>query len=191
LNYQLSGEVPERMGSRTAITAPRNVYPCKDGRYVALSASMQGMVERLFHAIGQPELIDNPRFRTNSDRVANNDELDALIATFMAQHTQDECLQIFTDAQVTVGPVCDIAQLMEHPFIQGREVLVEVPDPDLGTVPMHNVTPRLSGTPGSIRTAAPVLGQHNAALLAELGLDAAAIERLAADGVISDAPTPE
>jgi len=184
LNYQLSGEVPQRMGSRTAITAPRNVYECKDGRFVALSASMQGMAEQLFRAIGRPELIDDPRFRNNTDRVENNDELDAIVAEFMGRHTQEECLQIFTEAKVTVGPVCDISQLMEHPYIQGREVLIESPDPELGTVPMHNVTPRLSETPGAVHSAAPELGQHNSELLTELGLSAAEIEQLVDERVI-------
>ncbi|MCB1811076.1 MAG: CoA transferase [Candidatus Competibacteraceae bacterium] len=184
LNYQLTGETPQRMGSRTAITAPRNVYACKDGRYVALSASMQGMAERLFRAIGRAELIDDPRFRSNTDRVANNDALDAIIAEFMAAHTQEECLAIFSQAQVTVGPVCDIEQLMEHPYIEGREVLVNAPDPELGSIPMHNVTPRLNGTPGSIRSPAPELGQHNAELLMELGFSSAEIEQLAQDKII-------
>ena len=184
LNYQLTGEIPQRMGSRTAITAPRNVYACKDGRFVALSASMQGMTEQLFHAIGQPELITDPRFRTNTDRVANNDALDAILATFMAAHTQAECLQIFSAAKVTVGPVCDIEQLLDHPYIQGREALINTPDPDLGPIPMHNVTPRLSGTPGAIHSPAPALGQHTAELLAELGLSSAKIEQLARDGIV-------
>ena len=184
LNYQLTGEAPQRMGSRTAITAPRNVYECKDGRFVALSASMQGMAEQLFRAIGRPELINDPRFRTNTDRVKNNDELDAIVAEFMAAHDQEECLRIFSEAQVTVGPVCDIAQLMNHPYVQGREVLASVPDPELGDIPMHNVTPRLTGTPGAIRSPAPELGQHNTELLTELGLSDVEVEQLGRDGVI-------
>ena len=184
LNYQLTGEAPQRMGSRTAITAPRNVYECKDGRFVALSASMQGMAEQLFRTIGRPELIDDPRFRSNSDRVKNNDELDAIVAEFMAAHTQEECLRIFGEAQVTVGPVCDIAQLMDHPYVQGREALIHVSDPELGDIPMHNVTPRLSGTPGDIHSPAPKLGQHNTELLTELGFSAAEIEQLEQDGCV-------
>jgi formyl-CoA transferase len=123
-NYAITQEVPKRMGSCTNITAPRNVYRCSDARYVALSAPMQAMAERLFRTIGRPDLIDDPRFRTNADRVANNDELDSIVAEFMAAHTQGENLRTFEEAGVTVGPVCDISQLMDHPYIRGCEVLV-------------------------------------------------------------------
>ena len=146
--YKLTGEVPTRTGSRAHHTARRNVYATKDGRYVALLASMQAMAKRLFHAIGRPELIDDPRFRTNSDRVANNDQLDPIVAEFIAAHSQDQLLEIFDTANVTVGPVGDISQLFDHPYINDRAIIVELPDDEMGGVPMHNVAPRLSGTPG-------------------------------------------
>ncbi len=183
-DYAITQEVPKRMGSCTNITAPRNVYRCSDARYVALSASMQAMAERLFRTIGRPDLIDDPRFRTNADRVANNSELDSIVADFMAAHTQEENLRTFAEAGVTVGPVCDISQLMDHPYIRGREVLVNYPDPDMGELPMHNVIPRLSETPGAIRTPAPELGQHNGELLGEIGYTEQEIERLAENGTI-------
>ncbi len=183
-NYAITQEVPKRMGSATNITAPRNVYCCSDGKYVALSASMQAMAERLFRTIGRPDLIDDPRFRTNSDRVAHNSELDSIVAEFMAAHTQGENLRTFEDAGVTVGPVCDISQLLDHPYLRGREVLVNYPDPDMGELPMHNVIPRLSETPGAIRTPAPELGQHNSELLGEIGYTEQDIKRLAETGTI-------
>ena len=183
-NYVMSGEAPERVGSRSEVTAPRNVYRCKDDKFVALSASMQSMAERLFKTIGRPDLIDDPRFKTNSDRVANNDVLDPIVAAFMAQHTQEENLRIFERTGVTVGPVCNIEQLMAHPFIKGREVLVSYPDEQMGELPMHNVVPRLGGTPGAIRTPAPALGQHTSELLIELGYSEHDIEALAVSGVV-------
>jgi crotonobetainyl-CoA:carnitine CoA-transferase CaiB-like acyl-CoA transferase len=183
-NYTITGEVPKRMGSSTNITAPRNVYRCSDGKYVALSASMQAMAERLFRSIGRPDLIDDPRFRTNADRVANNGELDSIVAEFMAAHTQEENLRTFEEATVTVGPVCDISQLMDHPYIRGREVLVNYPDSDMGELPMHNVIPRLSETPGAIRSPAPELGQHNCELLGEIGYTEQDVERLTKTGII-------
>ncbi|MCZ6452533.1 MAG: CoA transferase, partial [Deltaproteobacteria bacterium] len=183
-NYAITQEVPKRMGSCTNITAPRNVYRCSDGKYVALSASMQAMAERLFRTIGRSDLNDDPRFRTNADRVANNSELDSIVADFMAAHTQEENLRTFAEAGVTVGPVCDISQLMDYPYIREREVLVNYPDPDMGELPMHNVIPRLSETPGAIRTPAPELGQHNSELLGEIGYTEQEIERLAENGTI-------
>ncbi len=182
--YRLTGQVKPRVGSRSNTTAPRNVYRCKDGRYVALSASMQAMAERLFRAIGREDLIDNPKFRTNADRVANNDELDAIVAGYMARHTQAENLAHFERAGVTVGPVCDVSELVDHPFVQGREVLVTYPDEEMGRLPMHNVVPRLSETPGVIRRPAPGLGEHNREILAELGLTESDLDRLAREGAL-------
>jgi len=182
--YRLTGKVPERTGSRSNITAPRNTYRCKDGRYVALSASMQSMVERLLRAMDREDLLDDPRFRTNTDRVRNNDALDPIVAAFMAERTQAENLALFEQAGVTVGPVADIAQIVEDPMVRERAVLVDLPDAEMGRLPMHNVAARLSRTPGRIRTPAPDLGQHNAEIYGGLGLDAAEIARLAEQGVI-------
>ena len=182
--YQLTGRVPERTGSRSNQTAPRNAYRTSDGRYVALSASMQAMAERFFRAIGREDIIDDPRFKTNTDRVANNDDLDPQVADFMAEHTQAELLELFEAADVTVGPVADIAQLIDHPYVNDRAIIVDVPDGDLGRLPMHNTIPGMSQTPPAIRTPAPELGQHNADIFGELGLDASAIDSLKAEGVV-------
>ena len=145
---------------------------------------MQAMAERFFRAIGMPELIDDPKYRTNTDRVANNDELDPIVAEFMASKTQDELLELFEKADVTVGPVADIAQLMDHPYINDRAIIVDAPDAGMGRVPMHNVIPRMSGTPASLRTAAPDLGQHNDEIYGEIGLDREALARLGEAGVV-------
>ncbi len=182
--YRLTGKVPERTGSRSNQTAPRNAYRTKDGKYVALSASMQAMAERLFKTIGMPELIDDPKYKTNTDRVANNDELDPIVANFMASRTQAELLEIFEKADVTVGPVADIAQLIDHPYINDRAIIVDVPDDALGRLPMHNVIPRMSGTPAALRTAAPELGQHNFEIYSELGLGQSELDRLGTAGVV-------
>ncbi|MBT7760616.1 MAG: CoA transferase, partial [Rhodospirillaceae bacterium] len=77
--YQLTGQSAARSGSRSTTTAPRNTYRCKDGRFVALSASMQSMAERLFKTMGREDLINDPRFKTNADRVKNNDILDPIV----------------------------------------------------------------------------------------------------------------
>ena len=183
-NYRLTGEVDRRLGSRTAITAPRNVYRTADGGFVALSASTQGMTERLLDAIGRGELIDDPRFRTNADRVANVAALDEVIGGWIGARSMDENLAFFEAAGVTVGPVCDIADLVDHPLITERGLLVDLPDAEMGTIPMHSVVPRLSATPGAIRRPAPALGEHTREVRGELGLDDADLDRLARAGLI-------
>ena len=183
-NYRLTGKVKPRTGSRSTNSGPRNAYRTKDGHYVALSASTQKMAERTFTAIGRPDLIDNPRYKTNNDRVKNAEELDAIIGEFIAQRTQAENVAFFEKAEVTIGPIYDITQILEDPHFIDREVIADYPDPDMQAFPMHHVVPRLEGTPGSIRTPAPKLGQHNREFLHEAGVDDAKYAALLKAGIV-------
>jgi crotonobetainyl-CoA:carnitine CoA-transferase CaiB-like acyl-CoA transferase len=178
-NYRLSGTLKPRTGSRSTNSAPRNAYLCKDGNYVGLSGSIQKMAERLFRSIGRPELVDDPRFRTNASRLKNVEALDAIIGAFIAERTQAENVAFFEAAEVTIGPIYDTAQIMQDPHVIDRELIADYPDPEMGQLPMHHVVPRFLGTPGSIRTPAPALGQHNRELLAEVGIAGADLEALA------------
>lgn len=183
-NYRLTGKLKPRTGSRSTNSAPRNAYRCKDGRYVSLSASIQKMAERLFRSVGRPDLVDNPKFRTNADRVRNAEELDAIIGAFIAERTQAENVAFFEAAEVTIGPIYDTSQILEDPHFIEREVVSDYPDADMGILPMHHVVPRLGCTPGAIRTPAPELGEHNRSLLAETGIDDARYAQLVASGVV-------
>jgi len=182
--YRLTGEVRERTGSRSETTSPRNVFRTRDGRYIGISASIQAMAERLFRAIGRAEMIADPRFRTNTDRVRNAEACEAPIAAFIRARTLAENMAIFERAEVTAAPVYDIDQFMADPHVTAREILVDLPDDAMGLLPMHNVIPRLSATPGRLRRPAPALGEHTAEILGMLGLDRAEIDGLARDGVI-------
>jgi crotonobetainyl-CoA:carnitine CoA-transferase CaiB-like acyl-CoA transferase len=185
-NYRLTGEVPRRIGSRTHNTAPRNAYRCKDGSYVGLSASTEGMARRLFEAIGRPDLSNDPRFRTNGDRLRNVDALDAIIGAFIAERTQAENVAFFERAEVTIAPIYDIAQILEDQHVIERELVADYPDPDMGEIPMHHVVPRMERTPASIRTPAPALGEHNRALLAEVGIGEERYRELLAAGAVAE-----
>ncbi|MBM3374210.1 MAG: CoA transferase [Betaproteobacteria bacterium] len=182
-NYRLTGKVKPRTGSRSTNAGPRNAYRCKDGHYVCLSSSTQKMAERLFRSIGHPEFITDPRYATNEERVKHAVELDSVIGAFVAQRTQAENVAFFEEAEVTIGPIYDITQILEDPHFKARAILADYPDPDMGEFPMHHVVPRLSGTPASIRTPAPALGEHNRELLREAGIDDAAYQDLLASGV--------
>ena len=166
--WRITGRIPPRSGNRASITAPRNIYATSDGGWVALSASTQAMTERLFRAIGRPELIDDPRFASNADRLAHVGEIDAIIGDFVGMRTLAENLRFFGQAETTVGPVYDACGFEADPHVQGRGVLVEMEDADLGSIPMHAVVPRLSATPGALRRPAPRLGEHEAEILASL-----------------------
>ena len=130
------------------------------------------MAERLFLAMDRPDLVDDPRFRTNLDRRNHVDELDRLIQEYVEKLTLQECVDHFRAKQVTIGPVYDISQIVLDPHVVERGVLVEVPDSEIGSVPMHDVVPRLSGTPGRLRTPAPALGEHTEEILDRIGFDA-------------------
>lgn len=189
-NFRLTGRTRPRTGSRSTNSGPRNAYRCSDGLYVGLSASTQKMAQRTLRAIGRPDLIEDPRFRTNADRVKNAEALDAIIGAFIAQRTQAENVAYFEQAEVTIGPIYDIRQILEDPHFQARDILADYPDDETGAFPMHAVVPRLSGTPGAIRAPAPHLGQHNREVLAWLGIDDAACAKLLAEGAVVEGERP-
>jgi crotonobetainyl-CoA:carnitine CoA-transferase CaiB-like acyl-CoA transferase len=182
-NYRLTGKVKERTGSRSTGAAPRNVYRTKDGGWVCLSASTQGMAERVMRSVGRPDLVDDPRFKTNEARVANGLELDRIIGEFVARRTLDENVAFFEKAEVTIGPVNDIVRFMGDPHVRARALLADYPDEEMELFPMHAISSRFSGTPGAIRTPAPKLGQHTEEILSEAGLARDEIKAALASGL--------
>ncbi len=186
--FRTSGKLPLRTGSRSNTTSPRNVFRTKDGRFIAISASIQTMAERLLRVVGRPDMIADSRFATNTARVANVAETEAPIAAFIAERDFTEVMEIFEREQITAAPVYDVDQLIADPHVVAREVIVDMPDAEMGEVMMHNVVPRLSHTPGSLRLPAPGIGEHTAEVLAGLGCNAERIAGLAARGVIATAP---
>jgi crotonobetainyl-CoA:carnitine CoA-transferase CaiB-like acyl-CoA transferase len=143
------------------------------------------MVAKLFDTIGRPELTTDPRFASNAGRVAHVEALDQIVGDWIAARSTAENLAAFDAAGVTVGPVATIADLIDHPLVVGRGILVDAPDPELGTMMMPAVPVRLSATPGTIRAPAPALGEHSRAVLTEAGLSPERIEALVAEGVVA------
>jgi len=182
--YNLTGQIRPRTGSRSETTSPRNVFRTKDGRYIGISASIQAMAERLFRAIGRADMISDPRFRTNTDRVRHAEECEAPIAEFIAARTLDENMKAFAAAEVTAAPVYDIDQFLGDAHVIEREIVVDVPDEETDSIMMHNIIPRLSDTPGRLRRPAPRLGEHTAEIFGQFGIDDATLEALAGDSVI-------
>lgn len=185
--YKITGEIKQRTGSRTSTAAPRNVYATRDGCWIALSASIQQMAMRLFKAMGRGDLCDNPKFRTSQARVVHAEELDEIISAFIARMTQSEALEFFKSAEITVGPIYDIAQIVADSHFQERETVVKLPDADLGEVALNGIVPRLTETPGNFFRSAPSLGEHNAEILSWIGLGAETVSSLESDGVLVSA----
>jgi crotonobetainyl-CoA:carnitine CoA-transferase CaiB-like acyl-CoA transferase len=182
--HRLSGKIRRRVGSASESTSPRNVYATRDGGWVAISASTQAMTERLFAAIGRADLNADPAFKTNAERVKRRGEVDAIVGGFIAQRTLAEAIAFFETAGVTAAPVYDIAQFLADPHVQERGIVVEAPDEEMGTVPMHAPVPRLGRTPGGLRTPAPKLGEHTEEIFTRLGYSAERLADLRRRGVV-------
>jgi formyl-CoA transferase len=182
--YKLSRKIRRRVGSASEGTSPRNVYATSDGGWVAISASTQAMTERLFLAIGRNDLNQDPAFKTNTERVKRREEVDAIVGGFIKQRTLADAIRFFEEAEVTAAPVYDIGQFLDDPHVQERGIVVEAPDDDMGEVPMHAIVPRLSGTPGLLRYAAPTVGQHNREIFSGIGYSDERIAALTQKGVV-------
>ena len=184
-SYKISGKVPARIGNRSNVAAPRGIYKTKDNKYVSLSASMQSMWEKLALTIGSSDLIKDPRFLTNSDRLNNQDDLDKPISKFIKKYNREEVLYIFSKEGITVGPVLDISEIIKHPYINDREVLVDHYNKEYGNILMHQAFPRLSKTPGKVRHSAPLLGGDTDNVLKEIGISAKQIKMLRKNKIIN------
>lgn len=159
--FQLTGKPTPRSGSRSPTHAPRNVYKTSDEKWVALSAGMEGTLSRLFEGIGYPEGLQDPRFCSHEARLKNIDALDALIQGHILKLTLTKALEFFAERDITAGPVCDIADLLQHPYIVESQLLVEQKAPDGRTVSIHAAPYRINGIRPPIRRSAPELGQDN------------------------------
>ena len=141
---------------------------------------MQGTAERLFHAIGMPELMHDPRFATNPARAENIEPLDEILGNYFLGYDRDELLDWLSSQDVTVAPVMDISDILADPHVIERQIVTRMPDGMLG----HCVVPRLSGTPGKISTSAPSIGEHNLEVLASIGVAADEVASLIDEEVL-------
>src|SRR5581483_10892024 len=140
---------------------------------------------RLATVMERPELAADPRFATHSARGAAMAELDGIIAGWTAAHGADDLLERLHEAGVPAGRIFRAKDMFADPHFAARDAIVRVAHPDFGEVPMHNVTPKLSATPGAVRTAGPALGEHNDQVWTGLvGLDPAELARLRSANVI-------
>ena len=159
--YQLTGEVTPRSGSHSPTHAPRNVYQTQDGRWIALSAGMEGTLKRLFEGIGVPKGLEDPRFSSHEARLANIDDLDRLIQGHISKLNLEHALAFFKEMDITAGQVCDVSDLIDHPYIRDREMLVETKIENGESVLIHATPYKINGQRPPIRRAAPTLGQDN------------------------------
>ena len=165
VDYDQLDIVQERQGSRLPFAAPRNIYQTKDGKYVSIAGSSQSVFERIARALGIEELIQDPRFRGNRERIENVEELDNRLQEAVAKFPLDELLTRLDRFEAAVSPVYNIADIFKDPHFQERKNIVDVKDSELGMIRMQNVVGKLQKTPGKIRSSGPRLGEHNHEIL--------------------------
>lgn len=183
--YDVGGYVRERTGSILPRIAPSNVYPSRDGKMVLIGANQDTVFRRLAEAMDRPELADDPRYADHVARGNNQAGLDDVIAAWTRTLDSDELVARLNAHGVPNGGMYRAPEMLEDAHFAAREAIVRVADPVFGPIRMQNVAPRLSETPGGVRSTAPTLGAHNDEVLGGLlGIDEAERARLAAAGVL-------
>lgn len=175
--WELAGHRRERSGSILPGIAPSNAYPSAEGAEIIIGANRDTVFERLCAAMGDPGLATDERFANHRARGENQEELDERIADWTRTLPTDDALQALHDAGVPAGRVFQAPDMLRDPHFTAREAIVRRMHPVLGEVPMQNVVPRLSETPGQVRSVGPELGEHNTQVYREvLGADDDQIE---------------
>jgi len=182
-----TGHAPGPMGTAHPLNAPYQAFPSADG-WITVGAANQGNWERLIEVLGatdlDPKLSDDPRFATNADRMRNLPALQAALTPLFKGRRSAEWLQRLEEAGVPAGPVLDVGQMHADPQTLAREMIVETSHPTAGQVESIGLPIKFSETPGSVRRAAPVLGQHTREVLREHGFSDAEANQMAAEGAI-------
>jgi crotonobetainyl-CoA:carnitine CoA-transferase CaiB-like acyl-CoA transferase len=178
-----TGIAPGPMGTAHPLNAPYQAFPVADG-WITVGAANQGNWLRLLEALGAPELGDDPRFVNNADRMRNLPALEAALTPLFKGRTSAEWLRRLEEAGVPAGPVLDVGQMHADPQALAREMIVETTHPTAGNVASLGLPIKFSETPGRVRRAAPVLGQHTREVLREHGFSDAEADQMAALGAI-------
>jgi crotonobetainyl-CoA:carnitine CoA-transferase CaiB-like acyl-CoA transferase len=177
MNYLVSGKVPRRNGNAHPNIQPQDVYSCADGD-VILVVGNDGQFAKLCQVFGQPEWASDARFASNAQRVRNIGELSALLRDAFGEWEREKLIAALDTAGVPCGPINTVADVFKEPQVHARDMLRHVPHPAGVDVPLVASPMRFEGDPLPIRSAPPLLGEHSAAILSELGYANADIEAL-------------
>ena len=182
--YDLLGEIRTRTGGALPGITPSNTYPTQDGGYVVIAGNSDPIFRRLMKAIGRPDLAEDPRMRSNDGRSQHAAMLDGVIGDWSKARSVDDALAALDAADVPAGRIYSVADIVADPHYQARDMILEAELPGGTPVKMPGIVPKLSGTPGAVRWQGPALGAHTDAVLADLGLDATAIQTLRDAGAV-------
>jgi succinyl-CoA---D-citramalate CoA-transferase len=182
--YDAQGYIRERSGSTLPGIAPSNLYPCADGHYVLIAGNADSLYRRLMSAIGREDLRDDPALARNDGRAAQMQRIDDAIAAWTRRRTQAEVLAAMQAADVPAGRIYSAADIAADPHYAARGVIEQITAADGEALKVPGVMPKLSGTPGAIRTPAPKLGEHTDEVLSEIGYSASEIAQLRAANIV-------
>jgi formyl-CoA transferase len=176
--YDADGYVRERSGSALPGIAPSNLYPCKDGSYVLIAGNADSLYRRLMSAIGRADLRDDPALERNDGRAAQMARIDAAIGQWTSRLSQEEVLREMEKAEVPAGRIYSAADIAVDPHFAARGMIEEIVAGDGEPLKVPGIVPKLSATPGAIRSPAPALGEHTDEVLREIGYSPSEIEEL-------------
>ncbi|MDC0379792.1 CoA transferase [Litorivicinus sp.] len=176
--YGADGTIRERTGSSLPGIAPSNTYTTRDGRYLVLAANGDSIFNRLMHAIGRPDIADDPQFKHNDGRAKASDELDTILGAWSASVTLTEALDILEAAEVPASGINSVAEVFEDAQIQARGSIERHALESGLNLCMPAAVPKLTKTPGGTRWLGPKLGEHNESILESLGLDPVTIRKV-------------
>jgi succinyl-CoA---D-citramalate CoA-transferase len=182
--YDAHGYVRERSGSALPGIAPSNLYPCKGGAYVLIAGNADSLYRRLMTAIGREDLRDDPSLERNDGRAAQMERIDEAIAAWTSKLSLDEVLLRMEKAEVPAGRIYTAADIAADPHFAARGMIQEIVAGDGEPLKVPGIVPKLSATPGAIRSPAPKLGEHTEQVLKELGYEASAIAQLRESKII-------
>jgi crotonobetainyl-CoA:carnitine CoA-transferase CaiB-like acyl-CoA transferase len=185
-NYLATGENPGPTGSAHIVAAPYQAFPTADG-WINVGGANQSNWERIARTIGREDLLADPRFATNGDRMTHLSELTPLIAERMKTRPSAEWIRELEAAGVPAGPINRIGDMLADPQVAARAMVVEVDHPKAGRTRALGMPIKFSDTPCRVTRASPLLGQHTDEILASLGYTIAEIDALCAQGAVARA----